>query len=139
MQKTPRRIGTELIGITNVLRRAVADSQLTSMQTMLLSYLYEHDGQDVYQKDLERLFQIRRSTATGILQILERDGYLIRLPVPQDARLKKLTLTTKGRRACDEAARRVEELERTMRRNMTEQELTQLFELLGHIKANLRG
>ncbi len=137
MQETSRRIGTELIGITNALRRSAADSQLTSMQTMLLSYLHEHDEQDLYQKDLEKLFRIRRSTATGILQVLERDGYLVRLPVPQDARLKKLMLTTKGQRACDEANRRVEQLEQTMRHGMTEQELTQLFELLERVKTNL--
>lgn len=144
MQGNSRRIGTELIGITNSLRRVAVDprlqqtdSRLTSMQTMLLSYLHEHEDRDVYQKDLEKLFRIRRSTATGILQVLERDGYLIRRPAPQDARMKRLLLTAKGHRACEDANRRVEEMEQIMRGGMTPQELDQLFELLERIKINI--
>ena len=63
------------------------------MQKMFLGYLDAHDGQPVYQKDLESAFHIRRSTASGILQIMVRDGLLVREPVEGDARLKRLVLT----------------------------------------------
>ena len=52
---------------------------------------------DIYQKDVEKEFQIRRSTATGTLQILEKNGFIRREPVKQDARLKKLVPTDKAK------------------------------------------
>ena len=49
------------------------DSLTTNMQRLVLHYiLFESLKRDIYQKDVEKEFQIRRSTATGTLQILEK-------------------------------------------------------------------
>jgi DNA-binding MarR family transcriptional regulator len=45
---------------------------------------------------LENEFQVNRSTITKIVQLMERKGYLDRLSVPQDKRLKQLVLTDLG-------------------------------------------
>ena len=54
---------------------------------------------DVYQKDVEQEFRIRRSTATVMLQSLEQKGYLVRVASTEDARLKRILLTEKAIRA----------------------------------------
>ena len=70
------------------------DSLTTNMQRLVLHYiLFQSLQRDIYQKDVEKEFQIRRSTATGTLQILEKNGFITREPVKQDARLKKLMPT----------------------------------------------
>lgn len=52
------------------------DSLTTNMQRLVLHYiLFESLKRDIYQKDVEKEFQIRRSTATGTLQILEKRIY----------------------------------------------------------------
>ena len=74
------------------------DSLTTNMQRLVLHYiLFQSLQRDIYQKDVEKEFQIRRSTATGTLQILEKNGFITREPVKQDARLKKLMPTEKAK------------------------------------------
>ena len=73
------------------------DSLTTNMQRLVLHYiLFESLKREIYQKDVEKEFQIRRSTATGTLQILEKNGFITRKPVEKDARLKKLVPTAKA-------------------------------------------
>ncbi len=72
---------------------------VTGIQGRVLGYLYDHREQDLFQRDLERAFHVSRSTATGLLQLMERNGLITRSPVPYDARLKKLCLAEKALRA----------------------------------------
>ena len=62
---------------------------LTGTHGWVIGYLYD-------QRDLETQFSIRRSTATGILQLMEKNELILREPVESDARLKKLVLTEKA-------------------------------------------
>ena len=50
-------------------------------------------GRDVYQRDIEQWFNIRRSSVTAMLQGLEQDGFITRCSVEKDARLKRLVAT----------------------------------------------
>ena len=51
---------------------------------------------DLYQKDIEEEFQIRKSTVTGYVQLMEKNGYLTRESVKGDARKKRLVPTEKA-------------------------------------------
>ena len=51
---------------------------------------------DLRQKDFEQQFNIRRSTASNILALIEKNGLIQRESVPYDARLKKIVLTDKA-------------------------------------------
>ena len=64
--------------------------RLTGVQGWVVGYLYEHREADVFQRDLEAVFSVRRSTMTNMLQLMEKNGYITRESVSHDARLKKL-------------------------------------------------
>lgn len=66
------------------------------MYGWLIGFLYENRDQDIFQRDLQQQFSVRRSTMTGILQAMEKDGMITRRPVDWDARLKKIELTEKA-------------------------------------------
>lgn len=73
------------------------DEELTAMQKHVLNFiLLETLDRDVYQKDIEEEFQIRKSTATGILKLIEKNGYICRECEKRDARLKKIVPTKKA-------------------------------------------
>lgn len=104
------RIGAEIGMLHNLLRRQMAcmtektanAANVTGMQAMIVHHLIIHENQgDIFQKDLENVFQMRRSTATGILQLMEQHGIIRREPVEHDGRLKRLVLTEQAR-AMDE-------------------------------------
>lgn len=73
------------------------DDGLTTMQKHVLKFiLLETLHGHVYQKDIEEEFQIRKSTVTGILQLMEKNGFIYRESVQQDARLKRIVPTKKA-------------------------------------------
>ena len=75
----------------------INDDGLTSMQKHVLKFLLlETLHKVVYQKDIEEEFQIRKSTVTGYVQLMEKNGYLTRESVKGDARKKRLVPTEKA-------------------------------------------
>lgn len=109
----------------------------TRMQCGTMHYLREHQDTDVFQKDLEEAFSMTGATATNILKVMEKEGLITRVPMPHDARLKKLVLTEKGL-ALDEAVRaNIERLEKGMRKGFTEEELTTFRDYLDRLTQNI--
>lgn len=75
----------------------VIKADLTIMQKHILKFiLLETMQKDLYQKDIEEEFQIRKSTMTGYVQLMEKNGYLTRESVKGDARKKRLVPTEKA-------------------------------------------
>lgn len=109
----------------------------TRMQCGTMRYLRDHTGQDVFQKDLEEAFAITGATATNILKVMEKEGLITRVPMPHDARLKKLELTEKGLRLDEEARANVIRLEEGMKKGFSEEELTKFREYLDRMTENV--
>ena len=75
----------------------VIKADLTIMQKHILKFiLLETMHKDLYQKDIEEEFQIRKSTVTGYVQLMEKNGYLTRESDKEDARKKRLVPTEKA-------------------------------------------
>ena len=68
----------------------VIKADLTMQKHILKFILLETMHKDLYQKDIEEEFQIRKSTVTGYVQLMEKNGYLTRESVKGDARKKRL-------------------------------------------------
>ena len=78
-----------------------------------------------------------RSTVTGILQLMEKKGYIVRVSVPTDARLKQILLTNQGEDLYYEFRDHIQTMEKLLVQGMTEEEIDQLIFLLGKIRKNL--
>ena len=115
------------------------NADLTGIQGWVLRFLYdrERSGEEVFQRDIERSFQVRRSTATELLNTMEANGYIRRVPVERDARLKKLELTEKGRRLQDEVIAAINGVEDSLTEGFTEEEKNTLSALLEKLRRNL--
>ena len=103
----------------------------------ILGFLQHNRDRDIYQRDVEREFRIRRSTATGILQNMEKNGYITRAPVEHDGRLKKLCLTEKAERRHDEIHRNIENIERQLRKGISQEEIETFLDIVGRMAENL--
>ncbi|HJA11759.1 MAG TPA: MarR family winged helix-turn-helix transcriptional regulator [Candidatus Mediterraneibacter merdipullorum] len=116
------------------------DSLTTNMQRLVLHYiLFESLKRDIYQKDVEKEFQIRRSTATGTLQILEKNGFIVREPVERDARLKKLTPTKKAVGVREHILENIRYIEKLLAGGIPEEKLAVCREVLEQMSENLSG
>ena len=144
MDPSQRKIGFEINSIGNLLKRrrpeeSLMDDRITRMQMWIIGYIRSRgDDSDVFQGELERKFNITRATASSILKRLERDGLITRQAVSHDARLKKILLTPEAIRRGDEVRRQIDEGERIMSQNISQEELDVFFSVIDKIKSNLK-
>ncbi len=139
-----RAIGFEVKTLTNLIRQQINQSplgqemeELTGIQGWIIGFLYENQTGDLYQRDIEARFKIRRSTVTGVLQRMERSGLILRESVAQDARLKKLVLTEKAVRLHKRVIQELQAIELRLRTGLTDEELDLFFTLMEHMKQNM--
>lgn len=113
---------------------------LTNMQKLILHHImFESMKGDLFQKDIEKEFEIRRSTATGILQLLEKNGFIDRQPVEQDARLKKIVPTEKAVAVREKLIENVHYMEELLRKGVAEEDLDVCVRVLEQMSENLLG
>lgn len=134
----------ELKSVVNLICRQVVlqpavkgDESLTPMQIWIIEYLYMNRDRNVFQRDLEADFNVRRSTVSGILQNLEKKGLICRESVDQDARLKKITLTDEAVSIHQDMLQKFSCLEEKMTEGIMEEEWTVFYNVLEKIRQNL--
>ena len=69
---------------------------LTGTNTWVIQFIADHKDGPVYLRDIERRFGITRSTASKVVDMLVRNGFVERHTGETDARLRRLTLTAKS-------------------------------------------
>ncbi len=135
-------IGKEIIVLSNRIKRRMRASSealgLTDTQGRVLQYIWEEsEKREVFQKDIEDSFGIRRSSVTEIIQLLERDGLIVRECVPRDARLKKLVLTERAIQIQKVMNGKISELEAEMQKDISQEEKEMFLKLLYKIQKNV--
>ncbi|WP_300383785.1 MarR family winged helix-turn-helix transcriptional regulator [Clostridium sp.] len=137
-------VGHELKVLSNLIKRHMYNdsgreccSKFSEIQGLLIGYLNENINKDIFQKDIEEEFTIRRSTATGILQSMEKNGYITRENVSYDARLKKIVLTENGQSIYKHIVSKINEFESKITKDVSEEELEMFVEILNKFKKNL--
>jgi len=132
-----RRVNNLIFRKINQFHRENNVDNVTPMHDWIMSYLYWHKNEAVYQRDIEREFSITRSTVTNILQLMERKGYIERQSVPQDARLKRLILTEEGGRVHEKTILSLHQTDEFVAGLLTEEENAELLRLLNKLRKGL--
>ena len=106
-------------------------------QGMTMHYLMEHRDENVFQKDIEKYFNITGATATNILKGLEKSGLIVRVPMENDARMKKITLTEKAFEREEHIEESINILESSMLEGISEADLIKLHQILDKVTLNI--
>lgn len=135
-------IGKAIHMVGNQMKRladnAAAEYGLTSIQSRIIRFLYlESKKRDVYQKDIEEEFNIRRSSVSSVLQLLEKKGYIERVSVEKDGRLKKIVLTGTGKLIQEKVHSLIQEGEKRLKDELTEEELNLFIDILSKLSKKL--
>ncbi len=102
-----------------------------------ISYLYENSDKDIFQRDFEEKFSIRRSTASKMLKTMEQNGFIERISVESDARLKKIVLTDKAIENHKRIIASIKKREERLRQGIATDDLTVFFEVMAKLTANM--
>ena len=133
-----RRVNNLIFRKINQFHRDNEVEDVTTMHEWILSYLFWHRDEPVYQRDIEREFSITRSTVTNILQLMERKGYIERRSVPQDARLKRLVLTEMGACIREKTMQALHQTDEFVESLLTPEENAELLRLLNKLRKGLQ-
>ena len=145
LKNKERHIGYEVRTLDNMIGRRVncwhskmdEEVGITRMQAWIIGYVYEHSEKPVFQKDLEENFQIARSTATGILQLMEKKDLIVRKPYPGDARLKRLELTARAEKYQHGIMHHFDLLQIALKKDIPQEKLDTFFQVVDMIKNNI--
>lgn len=139
-------VGMEILRISTLMRRYADNSaelrqsyNITGSNGWILGFLYDHEGEDIYQRDLEEAFSVTRSTVSKVVKLMESKGLIRRESVFHDARLKKLILTEKGREVHQLAAKGNQQLEERLEKGFSPSEKEQMLVFLRRVTENLEN
>lgn len=138
------RVGMYIRTLSNLIKKRIdylsRESGLTGFQGYLIGYLItETKKQDVFQRDVEKHLEISRASVTSILQLLEKNGFIRRESVQNDARLKKIVVTQRGIDADTQIKATLEQLELSMLDGISEEEFAIFKSVVQRIKSNLES
>ena len=111
----------------------VTDNQVTSVQARILYYLEwmnDHEKVDVYQKDIESFLSVSKSTASEMISTLENNGFISRIKLENDGRLRKIILLEKGYETNKKIGETIKNFDMNMQNKLSEKELENFFEII---------
>lgn len=139
-------IGLKIKCLSNSIKRGLNHLALTSLpeefrnmtgtQGMFIGFIEAHAPTPIYQRDIETAFNIRRPTATKILQLMEQNELIVREPVPEDARLKKLVPTQKGKFFNQFLQNNLKNMDKQIRKNISNEDLEIFIKVLDQMIQN---
>lgn len=137
-------VGFQVRKLSNLFKRqkelfihSDGDEFLHGVSAWTIGFLYENSEKDIYQKDIEKEFNIRRPTASAMLKSLENGGYITRISVEKDKRLKKIILTKKSIERNEKMMQNIEETENCVRKGLSDEELSIFFDCVKKMQNNL--
>lgn len=139
MQQIGKLIHTVDIKLKRRIDCLAAEFDLTAVQFFAMERIYVASERGaVFQRDLEAAMDVRRSTVSNILGLLEKKGYVQRESVPEDARMKKLTLTPLGKRVYEDFKEHLSKSEARALSDLSPEEIDTLTILLKRLVKSIK-
>ncbi|MBR6568529.1 MAG: winged helix-turn-helix transcriptional regulator [Clostridia bacterium] len=139
-----RKLGFEIHRTSRIVKRYMDKDasksyveNITGTHGWVIGYLYNNRHRDIFQKDFEKEFDIRRSTASKILSLMESNDLIVRESVPYDARLKRIVLTEKAIEVQGVMEKAFGKMEEKIKEGISEEELAVFFRVLDKVNKNM--
>lgn len=139
-----RIVGYEVKTLENLITRKILLTAkeagypaLTTVQIRIMRYLFLNKEKEIYQKDIEKNFVVRRSTASGIIDTMEKNGMLERMDSDLDLRRKRIVLTDKYINKMDLLEGLIDKFQDELLGGVSDSELNTFFSVIDKMKANL--
>lgn len=110
---------------------------ITPVQAHVLSFFGRTKRKTIPQREIQKEFGIRGSTAANILRLMENNNLITRTPSPSDARQNMVSITDKAEQIAKKHLLFFKEFEQSLKKCLTEEELKQFFTITNKLKKNL--
>lgn len=139
-------IGREIKMTQNLIQRLMDTTTRLNSQggvsfsvKQICGYLYCNSDKPIYQKDLEKVFSLRRSSASAQLKKMEEKGLITREGIPEDKRLKEIKLTTLAEKEVEKTIEEIKNIEAVISGGITEDEAEALLKILKKIRLSIEN
>ena len=109
---------------------------VTLLHGRIIRFLCDNAGRDVYQRDIEELLAVRRSTVTAILKSMEKNRLIKRESAEHDARLKRIRPTERALSIHDCVTSELDSLDALTRKGISDEEIECFLRVLGRMRKN---
>ena len=137
-------IGFNIRRLSNYIKRDIEKSSVSQkidlpkgVNGWAIGYFYENREKQIFQRDFENRFSIRRSTASNILKTMEQNGFIKRVSVENDARLKRIILTDKAIKIHQDIMNDITNREERMRKGFSDSEIDAFLSMINRFITNL--
>lgn len=110
---------------------------ISDVQIKILNYLYDCNDKKIYQRDIEKEFQIRRSTVSGILRTMEKNQFIIRVDSDSDARMKQIIINDNVKDKLKEIRKEISLFEKNLIKNIDEEDLKTFLKVIHQMQKNI--
>lgn len=131
-----RRIACLARQVDRAIGKETSKYGISSIQGKIIGYLFYETKEckrEVFQKDIEENFGIRRSSVSSVLDKLEKGGYILRKSCEKDARLKEIELTEEGINMNNLICGSISKVENILHGALSEAELNFFLEIIGRL------
>ncbi|SFH93565.1 DNA-binding transcriptional regulator, MarR family [Pseudobutyrivibrio sp. OR37] len=126
--------------VKNAVNRGLSDAKSCSTASKngwLLAY-FVRQTEPIFQKDLEQIFHLPKSTLADIIQIFEKEELIEKVPVDGDGRKKQIVVTDKGRELNLTTEAKIMEVEDFMTDSISEEDIEVVVKVLDKMQQNVR-
>ena len=138
-------VGHELAYTNNLIARRIARGgnnkyamNISPIQVRIVKYLVKQNNRAILQKDMEYIFNIRRSTVSGVIKTMEKNNIIIIENVKDDNKSKEIKLTNEVYLRANELVRKLRELDLELLKDVNKEDLEVFMRVLKNIQDNLK-
>ena len=110
----------------------------TPTQMQIIECMLKNPTENIYQKDLENILNLRRATISGVLQTMEKNHLIERIGDKSDYRIKKIVLNAKAKKVFDLHMNKIEEILNNLLEGLSNNEIKQFLEIIKKMQDNLK-
>lgn len=111
----------------------------TPTQMQILEYMMEHSNEDIYQRDLENIVNLRRATVSGVLQTMEKNELIQRITDSADTRAKQIIITERAKKVFLEKKQKLENIEKIIIQDISKEDLETFSKVIEIMKNNINS
>lgn len=124
--------------VERLMNQELAELGLTYTQTTVIGYLFDNDGREVCQKDIEDSLGLTHPTMSSILSRMEKNGFLTTEPSSVDRRYKTIRLTPKATELRAAISEKYQRLKTVLYQGISEEDRAVFEVVLRTMLQNLR-
>ena len=109
----------------------------TPTQMKILGYIIDNYEKDIYQKDLEEVFNLSRATISDVLRRMENNGLITREQNPNDVRSKKINLSEGAYQIFEVGRKRMDYIEKKAIRDIPSSSIDVFVSVIDKMISNI--